>query len=96
MAIFKTHPLLWEQNEDAGFRSIHAVFQGNTVVAFIANKTQGSWTAQVVPMGYSYTRDDVEFLASLYSQAQFIINILEQEERLDHADVLTFLDNLHV
>ena len=94
--LFKTNPVLWEQNENAGFRSIHVEFKGNTVVAIIANKTLGKWTAQVVPMGFSYNADEVAFLAELYSQIPFIINVFEQNEHLAHEDVLKFLDNIHV
>ncbi|EMR6008452.1 hypothetical protein WJW27_005290 [Escherichia coli] len=94
--LFKTNPVLWEQNEQAGFRSIHVEYKGNTVVAIIANKTLGKWTAQVVPMGYSYTSDEVEFLADLYRQMPFIINVLEQSDTLTHEDVINFLGNLHV
>ncbi|WPK19663.1 hypothetical protein [Salmonella phage SD-1_S14] len=81
--LFKTNPVLWDQNEQSGFRSIHVEYKGNTVVAIIANKTLGNWTAQVVPMGYSYTSD-------------FIINVLEGNDTLSHADVINFLGNLHV
>lgn len=94
--LFKTNPVLWEQNEQAGFRSIHVEYKGNTVVAIIANKTLGKWTAQVVPMGYSYKSDEVEFLADLYRQMPFIINVLEQSDTLTHEDVINFLGNLHV
>ncbi|MFS8319799.1 hypothetical protein ACMG5I_02615 [Escherichia coli] len=94
--LFKTNPVLWEQNEQAGFRSIHVEYKCNTVVAIIANKTLGKWTAQVVPMGYSYTSDEVEFLADLYRQMPFIINVLEQSDTLTHEDVINFLGNLHV
>ncbi|EHU8781195.1 hypothetical protein N0S44_000429 [Escherichia coli] len=94
--LFKTNPVLWEQNEQSGFRSIHVEYKGNTVVAIIANKTLGKWTAQVVPMGYSYTSDEVQFLAELYRQVPFIINVLEGNDTLSHEDVIDFLGNLHV
>jgi hypothetical protein len=94
--LFKTNPVLWDQNEESGFRSIHVEYKGNTVVAIIANKTLGNWTAQVVPMGYSYTSDEVAFLADLYSQVPFIINVLERSDKLSHEDVINFIENLHV
>ncbi|WPK18341.1 hypothetical protein [Salmonella phage SD-2_S15] len=47
-------------------------------------------------MGYSYTSDEVQFLAELYRQVPFIINVLEGNDTLSHADVINFLGNLHV
>lgn len=94
--LFKTNPVLWDQNESSGYRNIQVEYKGNTIVSVVANKTLGEWTCQVVPMGYSYRLDEVEFLANLYSQMQFIMNFLCTDTELTHDDVINLLDNLHV
>lgn len=96
MILFNTNALHWDENEKTGFRKISVLYKSNNVLNIIANKTNNQWMTQVVPMGYSYTKDEVEFLAELYKIIVPIMDFLEQDIVIVHSDVLDFLESINV
>lgn len=96
MILFNTNALHWDDNERTGFRKISVLYNSNNVLNIIANKTLGTWKTQVIPMGFTYTKEEIQFLAELYKTIPFIMNFLEQDSVLIHDEVLDFLENINV
>ena len=92
--LFKTSPLLWEQNEAAGYRKVHVEYEGNTILAFVANRTFGKWTSLLIPMGYTYNRSEVTAITKLYNNAPVIMDLLSKDD-LTHEDAIKFLATLN-
>lgn len=92
--LFKTDTISWETNEASGFRRVGIAYKGNNIMSVIANKVLGEWTSQVVPMGYSYSLEDVEVIAALYPKLPYLMQFIERDVDLSHQDMLDFLTNI--
>lgn len=96
MVLFNTSALHWDDNERTGYRQISVLHNDRQIISIIANKTLGVWGSQIVPMGYSYNKEQVQILSTLYKNVEYIMNFIEQDSVLTHDAVLEFLENLNV
>ncbi|UYL05345.1 hypothetical protein DIDNDMLP_00360 [Klebsiella phage KP13-7] len=96
MVLFNIAALHWDNNEKTGFRQISVTYEGKQIISIISNKTLGIWGSRIVPLGFSYNKDEVQMLSTLYKNIECIMNFLEQDIVLNQDAVLDFLENINV
>ncbi|WNV47198.1 hypothetical protein ENKO_089 [Klebsiella phage fENko-Kae01] len=81
----------WAENEKTGYRHVSVMNGSVKIFACISNKTMGKWESKVVPMGYTYSKFEVQELAELFSDLDDLMQYLERDEETTHDNILEFL-----
>lgn len=89
--LFKISEINWDENERTGYRHVAVCYNGNNILSIVANKTLGEWGTQVIPMGYSYKMDDIEFLAKLYKKLPYLMLFMERNSSMTYEEMNTFI-----
>lgn len=89
--LFKVSEMNWQENERTGYRQVGVSYNGNNIMSIIANRTLGEWSSQVVPMGYSYKKDEVEFLAELFKKLPYLMLFMERSTGMTFQEMNDFI-----
>lgn len=85
-----TSAVHWADNEATGYRHV-GVFNGAVkIFACISNETMGEWKSSLIPMGYSYSKNEVHALAELFSRINELMKYLEIDD-MSHDDIVNYL-----
>jgi|AGFS01.1.fsa_nt_gi hypothetical protein len=81
----------WADNELTGYRHV-GIFNGAVkIFACVSHKCMGEWKSSLIPMGYSYTREEAHELAQLFSTIDSLMNYIESDEEMSHDDITSYL-----
>lgn len=87
--------VLWAENEREGYRHVGVMSEGVKIFVVASHLTYGRWTCKVIPMGYSYTKDEMSDLGYLFNGfMQELMDFLERDEEISHDDILELLGNI--
>lgn len=87
--------VLWAENESTGYRHVGVISEGVKIFVVASHLTDGYWTCKVIPMGYSYTKDEMSDLAYLFNGfMRELMDYLERDEEITHDDILDFLGHM--
>lgn len=85
----------WDENESTGYRHVGVISEGQKIFVVASHLTDGEWTCKVIPMGYSYTKNEMSDLAYLFNGfMRELMNFLERNEEITHDDILKFLGHI--
>lgn len=88
------NPAQWAENESTGYRHIGIMSEGNKIFAITSHKVDGVWTSNVVPMGYSYRKDEISNLVELFNTTVIeLMTFIERDEEISYDCIMEFLEH---
>ena len=78
--IFKTNHMFWYENESTGYRHVSVQYEDRILMAVTAHNVSGKWNAQVIPMGFSFSQDEVVAFSGLFSVLPALMEFMCSEQ----------------
>lgn len=78
--IFKTKSIFWEENEKAGYRHISVEHNERVLITVVSHRTDGVWNSTAVPMGFSFTKDEIIIFTEIISVLPNLMTFLCTDE----------------
>lgn len=92
--LLKLNRVVWDEAERTGFRNVTVSYNGKNVMAVLSHFQSGSWSSSIVPMGYSYSTEEVQEFIELFKVLPALMKLLETDSVLTADEVQVFIDNL--
>lgn len=86
--------IIWDENERTGKRHVDLINTDNGVklIAIISHRNKAEWEARIIPMGYSFSDDDVRSLwPELSGFVLELMKYLETNTEITYEDILSFI-----
>ncbi len=90
---FKTKRMFWDENESTGYRHISVEYNDRVLMVVTAHRISGEWMTQVVPMGFSFNKDEVQTFSEMFSVLPGLMEFLCTES-LTIDEMQNFLDSI--
>lgn len=82
----------WGDNESTGYRHV-GIFNGaEKIFACVSHKCMGEWKSSLIPMGYSYSREEAHDLYQLFGKIDALMNYLEIDDEMSHDEIISYLE----
>lgn len=78
--IFKMNNMFWSINESTGYRHIDVIYNGRIIMAVVSHRTSSVWTASVIPMGFSFTLDEIQGFSDAFTVLPVLMEFLQTDE----------------
>ena len=71
--------MFWDQNEITGYRHVSVEYNDRVLMAVTSHNVSGTWSAQVIPMGFSFNHSEIQAFSDLFSVLPGLMEFLCQE-----------------
>lgn len=89
----KLNQVLWDDAEKTGHRHVTVSFDSKNVMAVVGNFYNNKWSTMIVPMGYSYDKEDVQYFIDFFKVLPNLMTFLESDTVLTADEVQKYIDD---
>lgn len=58
--------MFWDENESTGYRHVSVEYNDRVLMAVTAHNVSGTWSAQVIPMGFSFSQNEIQAFSDMF------------------------------
>jgi hypothetical protein len=85
--------MFWEENERTGYRHVSVEYDDRVLMAVTAHREAGEWSTQVIPMGFSFSYNEVQTFSFIFSVLPGVMDFL-CTDTLNADEVQNYLDSI--